>query len=249
MKILQYIISILLVCNIPGVMLVSFGDSTGSLFSYLTMLLLLFFYAINKKHNLPWPFIIFAGLYFIISGLVYIPDEKFYYIDLIKYLIIIVCGAEIARRTSVKELLVLFIIGAASILFNAVFIPMDYGRYSGFFLDPNAAGFACLIGVTLSLNLKSNKWKNICLLFFTFCGVLTFSRTFILIWILVVLISTFQNRSNSKIFFTGFIAITILLTVASSLSLNTDRLNILGNLFEKGKIDKSIDSDSRGRHC
>jgi len=245
MKILRYIISILLVCNIPGVVLINYGDSMGSVFSYLTLLLLLFFYAINKKHALPWPFVIFAILYHVISGLVYVPDEKYYYIDFIKYMIIIICSAEIARRTTVKELLVLFIIATSSIFINAFFFPMDYGRYSGFFLDPNAAGFACLIGVILTFSIKDDKWKHICLLFFTFCGALTFSRTFILLWIIIVLISTFQNRKNVRIFVAGFLAIFVLLSISSTLSLNTDRLNLLDSVFGEGKIDSSIDNDSR----
>ena len=245
MKILRYIISILLICNIPGIVLLNFGDAMGSVFSYLTLLLLLFFYAINKKHTLPWPFIIFALIFYVISGLVYVPDEKYYYIDIIKYLIIIICGAELARRTTVKDLLILFIIGCSSILINALFFPMDYGRYSGFFLDPNAAGFACLIGVILTFSIKSDKWRYVFLLFFTFSGALTFSRTFILLWVIIILISTFQNRKNVSIFVAGFLAITLLLSIASSLSLNTDRLNILDSLFEKGKIDNSIGNDSR----
>jgi len=245
MKILQYIISFLLICNIPGIILLSYGDGMGSLFSYLTLSLLLFFYAINKKHTLPWPFVIFALIYYVISGLVHVPDEKYYYIDIIKYLIIIICGAELARRTTVKDLLILFIIGCSSILINAFFFPMDYGRYSGFFLDPNAAGFACLIGVTLSFSIKNEKWKNICLIFLTFCGVLTFSRTFLLLWLVIALISTFQNKKNSKIFIGGFFAMFLLLSIASTLSLNSDRLNILDSLFEKGKLDNSVNSDSR----
>ncbi|WP_431137546.1 O-antigen ligase family protein [Psychroserpens mesophilus] len=245
MKILRYIISILLVCNIPGVILLNFGDSMGSVFSYLTLSLLIFFYAINEKHALPWPFIIFALLYYVISGLVYVPDEKYYYIDFIKYVIIIVCGAELARRTTVKELLVLFIIAVSSILINAIFFPMDYGRYSGFFLDPNAAGFACLIGVILTFSIKKDKWKYISLLFFTFCGALTFSRTFILLWVIIILISTFQNRKNVSIFVAGFLAIFLLLSISSTLSLNTDRLNLLDSAFGEGKIDSSVNNDSR----
>ncbi len=245
MKILRYIISILLVCNIPGVILLNFGDSMGSLFSYLTLSLLLFFYAINTKHALLWPFIIFAVLYYVISGLVYVPDEKYYYIDFIKYLIIIVCGTELARRTSVKELFILFIIACSSIFINAFFFPMDYGRYSGFFLDPNAAGFACLIGVILTFSIKKDKWKYISLLFFTFCGALTFSRTFILLWVIIILISTFQNRKNVSIFVAGFLAIFLLLSISSTLSLNTDRLNLLDSAFGEGKINSSVNNDSR----
>lgn len=245
MKILRYVISFLLICNIPGIILLNYGDGMGSLFSYLTLSLLLFFYAINKKHTLPWPFIIFALIYYVISGLVHVPDEKYYYIDLIKYLIIIICGAELAIRTTVKELWVLFIVASSSILINAFFFPMDYGRYSGFFLDPNSAGFACLIGITLTFSIKKEKWKNISLLFFTFCGALTFSRTFLLLWLIIVLISTLQNKKNTRIFFAGFLAIFLLLSISSTLSLNSDRLNILDSLFEKGKIDSSIDNDSR----
>jgi len=245
MKIFQYIVSILLIFNIPGVLLLNYGDEIGSLFSYLTLSLLLFFYAINKKHSPPWPFIIFALLYYVISGLVGVDDEKYYYIDLIKYLIIIVCGAELARRTSVKELLILFIFGSSSIFLNAFFFPMDYGRYSGYFLDPNAAGFACIIGITLVFSLTNVKSKYLFLLFFTFCGILTFSRTFIVLWIITIFISTFQSHKNIGIFLTGFLAVFLLISISSTLSLNKGRLNLLNNLFEQGKISKTMGVDSR----
>ena len=245
MKLFQYIILILLLCNIPGIVLFNFGEGAGSLFSYITVGLLLVFYLLNNKHRLPWPFVFFALTYFIIAGLIYTPDEKYYFFDFIKYVIVIVCGAELARRTTILELYILLLIGAASILVNALFFPMDYGRYSGFFLDPNAAGFICLLGVALAFAIKSEKWKYIGILIFTFCGVLTFSRTFFFVWIVIILISVFQNRSNIKIFVGGIAAVLLLLTIANSLKLDTERLTILDSLFSSGKVSQNIDEGSR----
>ncbi len=245
MKLLRYILLILLVCNIPGIVLVGYGDTLGSLMSYLMLGLLLVFYFLNKKHALPWPFVIFAVSYFLISGLVYIAEEEFFYREFLKYLIIIICGAELARATKVMELYYLVLIGALSIVINAVFFPMDYGRYSGLFLDPNAAGFVCLFGVALSSYIKKDLWKYGSILLFTFCGVFTFSRTFFLLWILMILISVFQNRRNLILFAGGFISVVLFLSVSSDFKLNTERLNVLGSLFEDGRIDQSVSSDSR----
>ncbi|WCO03101.1 O-antigen ligase family protein [Psychroserpens ponticola] len=245
MKLFKYVILILLVCNIPSVVLFSYGASMGSLLSYITTALLLFFYLINKKHQFAWPFVIFAVSYFLISGVVEVPDEKYFYIDFIKYVILIICGGELARKTSIVELYIILLIAALSILVNAVAFPLDYGRYSGFFLDPNSAGFACLLGIALSFAIKNNTLKYIGLSICTFCGALTFSRTFFLLWLIMLLISVFQNKNNIKIFVGGFAAILLLLSVATSLKLNPERLSILDSLVDDGQVSQSIDEDSR----
>ncbi|MBR9846119.1 MAG: O-antigen ligase family protein [Algicola sp.] len=245
MQVFKYIIIILIMCNIPGIVLFSFGDAMGSLLSHLTIALLLLYYLINKKHEIAWPFVIFAVSYFLISGIVEAPDEKYFFIDFFKFVVLVVCGGELARRTNVIELYIILLIGALSILINALVFPLDYGRYSGFYLDPNSAGFTCLMGVALSFAIKNNTLKYVGLSILTFCGALTFSRTFFLLWLIMLLISVFQNRNNIKIFIGGFAAILLLLTVATSLKLNTERLSILDSLVDDGKVSQSIDEDSR----
>ncbi|MBN4047026.1 O-antigen ligase family protein [bacterium AH-315-P13] len=246
MKLFRYIILVLILCNIPSFVLFSFGDSLGGLFSYLVFALLLLYYFLNKKHNLAWPFVIFAITFFIISGPNYVLiDEKYYYYEFIKYLIIIICGGELARNTTLKEIYAMFLIGASSILMHAAFFSDDYGRYSGFFLNPNSAGFVCLIGCALSFGLVNEKWKLIGLFFFTFSGALTFSRTFFLLWIIIILISVFQNKKNINALILGFGAVLLLLSVATIFQLNTQRLSIVESLFDDNFKSTLANEDSR----
>ncbi|MEZ4802628.1 MAG: O-antigen ligase family protein [Gelidibacter sp.] len=245
MKLFRYLLLILLVCNVPSIVQLGYGDLAGSLLSYATFGLLMIFYFLSKKHALAWPFVIFAIIYFSIAGLVNVFDEQLYFIDFIKYLIIIVCGGELARSLSAKEMYVAFVIGSASILIHSAFFPDDYGRYSGFYLNANAAGFACLLGVALSYSIKKELWKNLGLAFCTFCGILTFSRTFFLLWFLLVVISIFQNKKNFKIFGLGVGVILLFLSLAAILQVNDTRFSIFEAMFTQGVVSKSVEADSR----
>lgn len=245
MKLFRYLVLLLLVCNIPSIMLISYGTSTGSLFSYLTFALLLLYYFLNKKHKPLLLFIVFTLTYYIISGLVYVEDEEYYLINFAKYLVIIICGAELAINTNNKELVLMLLIGASSILANAVFWPFDYGRYSGFFIDPNSAGFLCLLGCALSYTLTNEKWKIISLFYFTFCGVLTFSRTFLVLWVLMMLIAVFQNKKNTKILLSGIGALILFFGIQSMLTLNEVRLSLFDSLFNYGSIGQVFAEGAR----
>jgi len=217
----------------------------GGFFSYSMFALMLGYYLVIKKHKPVWIFIIFAVVYFVISGLINVDDEKYFFIDLVKYLAIIVAGSEIAHRTSLKELYIILLIGSSSILIHATLFADNYGRYSGFYLDPNSAGFACLLGVALSFAISKERWRFLGLAFFTFCGILTFSRTFFLLWIVMVLISVIQNKKNLKYLGLGIGTIIFLISITSILKLNTDRLNILLGLVNQGVIVNDIGANSR----
>lgn len=245
MNILKYIILILFICNIPSAVLVDFGDSAGSLVSDISFVLLIIYYFFSQKNKPAWPFIIFTFSYFIISGLIGVDDEKYYFIDFFKFLVIIVCGGQLVFNTKLNELLIIIAIGVASILFNALFIPTDYGRYSGFYLDPNSAGFAALIGFALCFGVSNQKWKLIGQFFFTFCGILTFSRTFLLLWFLLIIISIFQNRKNLKILGIGVGTLLLLFSLSQLLKLNSDRFSMIDNLVNQGKVIESVNKNSR----
>ncbi|MBT8271885.1 MAG: O-antigen ligase family protein, partial [Bacteroidia bacterium] len=113
-----------------------------------------------------------------------------------------------------------------------------YGRYSGFYLNPNAAGFICLTGYCLSFYLKQERIKYFALALFSFAGFLTFSRYFILIWLVVTLVSVFIKRKNLIVFGIGVSSIIVLISLSAILQLNTERYaaidEILNNQFDKG---------------
>jgi len=245
MKFLKYFILILLLWEISSFSLEVFGETAGGYASMLTNLLLIGYYFLSKKRKLVFPFLILGALYFIFSGLIEVPDEKFFINEFIKYLILIVGGAEVARDTSLKDLCYILFIGALSILVHALFFADGYGRYSGFYLDPNAGAFVSLIGYCLTFKIDNKRLKLILLFAFTFTGVITFSRFFLLMWLLVNLLAVASDRKNSQGFMIGFGALVLLLSLASILQLNTARFSIIENLFENKIQTTAFTEDSR----
>jgi O-antigen ligase len=245
MQILRYIILVLFVCNVSSIVLINYGDSAGSLLSYSSFILLIVYYFLSSKSRPAWPFIIFAITYFVISGLIGVESEKDYFIDFIKYLLIIVCGGQLIYNTKINELTLILAIGVSTILLNVIFFSSDYGRYSGFYVNANEAGFAALIGFVLCFGLTNQKWKLIGQAFFTFCGILTFSRTFLLLWSLLIIVSIFQNKKNFKILAIGIGTLILFFSVNELLKLNSERFNTLSNLVNSGQVDTFINKGSR----
>lgn len=245
MKVLKYIILILLLWEISSFSLEVFGETAGSYTSHLANILLIVYYFLSKKRKILFPFLILGGLYFMISGLVEVPDAKAFINEFIKYLILIVGGAEVARDTSLKDLCFILLIGSLSILVHALFFVDGYGRYSGFYLDPNAGAFVSLIGYCLSFKLKNNKLKLILLFAFTFTGVITFSRFFLIMWLFISILAAISDRKNSLGLVIGFSALLLLISVAAILQVNSARFSIIENLFESKIQTTAFTKDSR----
>ncbi|MGJ8593029.1 MAG: O-antigen ligase family protein [Aquaticitalea sp.] len=246
MKILKYVVLCLTLWGIPTFF--AYDLSLGSkLSAVLYGLLLVYYFLVSKKRPLL-PFIIFVLLYFIISGLIYVDSPKYYQTDFLKFLILVISGTELARNTTIKEFFIILILGASSILVHAVMFQDGYGRYSGFYLDPNGAGFVCLIGYCLSFSITTKSLKLFGQFLFTFAGIITFSRTFILLWILVSLIAIVSNRKNSVNFGLGIGVIVVVFSLATILQLNTVRFSafqsILGNSTSQADI-AVLEDDSR----
>lgn len=207
------------------------SNQIASLASYGMFILLLGFYLISKKEKPLIIFVILGLLYFVISALSFIPDFNDYMNKFVKYIILIICGAELARQTTKKEFFIFCILGACSVLAHALLFQDDYGRYSGFYINPNGAGFICIIGYCLSFAIASKKLKLFGQLVLTLAGILTFSRTFIGLWLLVSLISVISNKRNSINFGLGLGAMIFVISLASFLQLNTVRLSAFESIL------------------
>ena len=127
-----------------------------------------------------------------------------------KYLIFIICGLELAIRTKKEDLQVIFFIGAISILVHSLSFPNSYGRYSGFYLNPNSAGLVCLIGYSLTYSIVNQKFRLVSQFIFAIAGLLTFSRYFILLLILTMLLSIITNKKNIISLVIGALGIVII---------------------------------------
>lgn len=247
MKILRYTLLVLICCMLPSFLLMAVGSSIGSASSYLTFGLLLLYFFLREKKAPAFPFIILGMVYFLISALVDLYDFKLYLNEFIKFIIMVVGGSQLARDSTKKELYFVILFGVLSILLHATLFQDGYGRYSGFYLNPNGAGFICIIGYSLSITMTDKKLKYLGLFISTLAGLLTFSRTFIVLWLLVNLLSIFVDKKNLTNFMVGIGSLILVFSFAAVLQVNTVRLSALNDLIENenSSSTNAINEDSR----
>lgn len=252
----RFLILFLILGNIPSYLLAYFGGNLGPIASYASSLLLLFYFVFTKKKHRPLlPFILLGILYFMLSSLNYTAGLAIDFIkEFVRFMIVVVCAVELLYRTNKKEIYIILFIGALSVIINATVFPLananfypTYGRYSGFYLNPNFAGTICLVGFALSYSIRP-KWFQVAgQLAFTLAGILTFSRGFIVIWLLINFISVYNNRRNIVVPLIGAGVLVMFLAISSLLSLNRERFKALQSIFESDTqvITSTITEDSR----
>ena len=259
MKILRYSILVIILCNIPTFTLFYIDPKLGSIMSYLSLaLMILYYFLVEQKGKPILPFIILGLSYYIIAGLGYIGDEldtKNYFINFAKFILIIICGSEILKNTKLKDIYIILIFGSLSIICHAMFFPTidvifgdSYGRFSGFYLNPNTAAVISLAGFSLSFGINNVKLKLIGQLIFSLAGILTLSRYFIATWVLLNLISVILNKKNLIVpLISVLVLIFIISFSSSSFKLNTSRFEALQSIFSKTEKvhTKTITNDSR----
>ena len=224
MKVIKYLILILIFLNIPTFGLIYMGPIVGSLSSTLLYLFIAIYFVIGLKSRPIIPFAILGILYFLISSINYTGPLNEFFSNFAKYLILTLFLTQLLKETNNKELCFFILIGAISILINVLAFPTAYGRYSGLYINPNRAGFVCLLGFSLTYKLKNSSYRLIAQFLFTIAGIMTFSRSFILILLFINLISIVSNKRNIIVLFTGFIAILIIIN-STTLQFNSDRFN------------------------
>ncbi|WP_411032154.1 O-antigen ligase family protein [Spongiimicrobium sp. 3-5] len=247
MNILKYIILTLTVLNLPSVFFFHVDPTLSSLMSYGSYALLILFYVLSKGGK-PNIWLLVLGLaYFLIAGVnFYSGLERDFYVFLIKYIIIIVGGSALVKKTTVNELFVFLVIGSISIIAHAVFFPDRFGRYSGFYINPNMAGFIAIMAYTLTFKIKNFYSKSLAQIIITIGGIVTFSRTFILIWVITNLLSISISIKNLRILAIGLGLLVSLTIFGPMLKLNTERLNQFTAILnkEEGAL-KSANKESR----
>lgn len=231
-------------------MLKYFGGTLGSLASYASSLLLLGYFVFIRAKSKPLiPFIVLGLLYFLISSLNYthIDHNNHFIKEFIRFMIVAVCGAEVAKRTTTKDIYYIVLIGAVSVLINAIIFPTananfsaDYGRFSGFYLNPNFAGQICLVGYAISFSIYNRTWKYAGQFIFTLAGILTFSRTFIVVWLIISLFAMIQSRRNIKVPAIGVFVLILLFTFSESLTLNKERFTAFQSIFGTEQVQTKV---------
>lgn len=246
MRILKYISLALVLFNLPSFGLMAFGAGVGALLSYGTIFILFVYYALEKKTAPNWWIIIIAILYFTISSLQFYGPPTVFMLELVKYLIFVICGYEMTKHVSNIELFVFLLIGALSVGIEALLFSSDFGRYAGFYLNANVAGFICIYGYSVIFGIKSDTLKLLGQFVFTLMGFLTFSRTFIVIWLLINIISLKVSVKNIRIFGIGFLIFLTLLFIDQVVGLNNPRFDQLKSIANNEEVSsQEISEDSR----
>ena len=221
-QVIKWMCLCLLIFNAPTFGLYAFGTGMGSFLNVLTFGMPLLYAILVKNINILKIYLAIGLGYFLVSGIQFYKGvESDYLGKLYKFGLLVLLGGEVVKNTTRKELFWLLGIGASSVVINAIFFSSSYGRYSGFYLDPNAAGFICIVGYGLTFGLDKSKLKLFGQFLFTFAGFLTFSRTFIVLWLLLNLISLKINPKNIKILVVGAAVIILLISFSAALKLNS----------------------------
>jgi len=247
MRFLKYLILGLVILNIPESLLNFVGPTLGTISSYSLFLLFLVYYLLTPKGSLNiWMLLIGFSYYTIASIQTLWLLQDFAFISL-KFIIVVICGNELMKRVSKKELFIFLGLGSLSVLIHSLFFPDDYGRYSGLYFNPNTAGFISITAFALGFGLKKEKLlKLVGPPISSLAGLLTFSRTFLVLWAFINLISLKINIKNIRVLGFGIGVVIFLFTFGELFKVNTIRFNQFEALMKQDTSAASgLKEDSR----
>jgi O-antigen ligase len=223
---------------------VAFGSTIGSVLSALFFGGIIGYFFLEEKVKIVWPLVILGILYFFISAFNYSGPTSDFIINCIKYFLFVILISSLASKTQNNELITILFIGALSILINAIVFSNPYGRYSGFYINPNTAGAVALIGYVFCLSLNNVKLKLLLQFGFIISGIMTLSRYFILLLVLITLLSIIYNKRNLIGALFGALALIFVIT-SGDFKLNTDRFKALQSIFSNDVDTETITKESR----
>lgn len=244
MKYIRIIILFLIFCNLPSYFLAKASASLGQLLSYGTFLLIIVYYIFSENKKFIVPFVVLGILFFLVSIMVNADNTDGYLITMIKYFIVVIMGGIVANDTTKQEMYIVLLLGCLSIVYESVFIEGIGGRYRGFYLNPNSAGFACILGYCLSFSINDKKLKIFGQLLFSVAGFMTFSRTFLLIWVLINLFSLLISYKNVYKIIIGIVLFSLFISLGSKLDLSAKRLHAFSGILQ-GKVNDDLKEESR----
>jgi len=250
--ILKYLILGLFLLNLPDFILAKVNPTLASILSIGSYILLIVYYLEIKEKIKPNMWMVFLIVFYFtigtLSGQEYAPSLRFLATELFKLIVVIICGQELILRLTKREVFTFLIIGALSVVFHVFFFfdPLkDSGRFYGFYMNPNAAAFICMIGYALSFSFNGRQ-RLLGQIIFTLMGLLTLSRTFIIVWIILNLISIRIDYKNIRFFGYGFLLLIILVSFSEVLPFENIRLKQLSNFVEGKEVRTSVvNKDSR----
>jgi hypothetical protein len=243
MKYLKTVLLVLLFGNLPSFFLVHLDATTGAILSYGTFLLIIIYFFYKKEIPII-PLVILGLSYFLISILVDSQNSDGFIATFIKYLIFVTLGASVIKDVTKNEIFYFFLFGALSIIYESIFVIDIGGRYSGLYLNPNFAGCICILGYCFSFSVSDKNIKTIGQILFSYAGFVTFSRTFLLLWVLINILSLSISYKNSYKIFLGIILISFFVSFGNKFDFNTKRLEAFATILD-GKISQDLAENSR----
>lgn len=244
MQYLKILILLLLFCNVPSYTMVNVNPVVSSMLSYGTFLAMITYFWLSDKQMPIIHFILFGVLFSFISLAAGAHFSETFLVTFIKYFLFIITASTVLKDVKPVEIYIILLIGSLSIIFEAIFITGIGGRYSGFYLNPNLAGFTCILGYALGLTIDVKKVKIPGQILLSIAGLVTFSRTFLLIWILINLMSVLVSYKNIFKIVVCLILFVLFLSFGDRLDLNTKRLEGFSSILS-GKVDHNLKEDSR----
>ncbi len=249
-NIISFLVCFLVLLNIPSIVQETQSIAISSPISYFTFFLLSVLIVTNKT-KFPKQILFLAGiasLYYFIGAFQNEVSLKILLLEYFKFLLYLFGLFISLRYINHSTIILLLLAGAITILLDSLYFRFNdfqgigfvsqYGRYSGFYLNPNSASVVCSIGYALTI-VKINRWKTLAVVF-TFMGFLTLSKTFMLVWILITIIYLFLNRKYIvKTIFIVVCAAYALITFSGALNLETNRLRLLTGMFS-GSLDTGV---------
>jgi len=233
--ILKHTILALTILNLPTFGLISFNPALGSLAAALMLVSLALYYFFIKKSKPLLALLLLGILYYSIAGFSFSGDVEVFIKDIIRYFLFILSVTEVAKNTTNAEACFYLLLGAGSIIINALIFSDEYGRYAGFYINPNRAGLVCILGFAFTYKLVNKKYKIFAQLIFTLAGIATLSRYFLLLLLLVNVTSLFANRKNIVGLLVGAIGIVVIINTPA-FQLNKDRFDALESFFSEGEV-------------
>ncbi len=244
MTYLKLFILLLIFCNLPSYALVHINPAVASMLSYSIFLSIIAYYMLGNKEMPVIHFILFGLLFAFISLSVGAQFSDTFLVTFIKYFLFIITASTVLKDVKTVEIYGVLLIGALSIIYEALFVIGIGGRYSGFYLNPNLAGFACILGYTFGLIIEQKKFKIPGQILFSIAGFVTFSRTFLLIWVLINLLSVLISYKNVYKLVICLVLFILFLSVGDKLDLNTKRMHAFSSILG-GKVDDDMKEGSR----
>lgn len=244
MKVFKYIVLLIMLLKLDTFSLVYFGATLGSLLSAAFFGCLLVYFFLAEKQKPFWPLVLLGICYFFISAFNFTGVDQEFITDSIKFFLFSLLIASLVPNTTKLEFAIILLIGGLSILVNAISFPDQYGRYSGFYINPNTAGSVTLIGYVFAFSMKNKKLKLLFQFLLILCGIMTLSRFFILVLVLITLLSMVYSRYNAIGAAIGALVLVVVIT-SGDFKLNTSRFNALQSIFSDDVDTQTISEETR----